>query len=150
MEGSSVSRCPQRSAGAGFQCTLEAGHAGAHRIEKPAIRVSDSCQARCCQGVVYIENGDDPKSFAMMTAAPELRELAGWLLAQADAMDTPFVANELRTHSRKCPKHGVLGRGATHPDCPVTYENVVCACECTTCKRAWWAAGRPKTGPVSP
>ena len=53
--------------------------------------------------------------------------------------------------------------GETHTDCPViltkdsVYESaiasellasgrdfpMVCPCECKTCKRAWWAAGRP-------
>jgi len=47
-----------------------------------------------------------------------------------------------------------------HPDCPVIVRSVdqvaphvleqlgelpaVCPCECKTCKRAWWADGRPR------
>lgn len=32
-----------------------------------------------------------------------------------------------------------------HESCPVLGADPlsVCPCECTTCKRAWWAAGRP-------
>ena len=35
-----------------------------------------------------------------------------------------------------------------HPECPTPDR---CPCECRECKRAWWAAGRPKqTGGASP
>lgn len=50
-----------------------------------------------------------------------------------------------------------------HTDCePVVTENTsvlthlrglptprVCTCECATCKRAWWAAGRPRVVEVN-
>lgn len=36
--------------------------------------------------------------------------------------------------------------GAANPPPVGTW---VCTCECTTCKRAWWAAGRPRTGPTA-
>lgn len=54
---------------------------------------------------------------------------------------------------------GLWGDELDHPDCPVlafktpgtrgcvsgggVKPNAVCKCECQTCKRAWWAAGRP-------
>jgi len=50
-----------------------------------------------------------------------------------------------------------------HPDCPVVLHDVaesaggvlhipgplprVCPCECRTCRRAWWAQGRPRVMP---
>lgn len=40
--------------------------------------------------------------------------------------------------SQRCPRQ--------HPLPSLPY---VCECECLTCKRAWWAAGRPRTGPIS-
>jgi len=57
-----------------------------------------------------------------------------------------------------CPFWGAIGPGPSHMSCDVTLTDpatsalrgndtppvpFVCKCECTTCKRAWWAAGRP-------
>lgn len=59
-----------------------------------------------------------------------------------------------------CAAWGALGPGEfKHLDCPVIVREAaqacagkppipgplpqVCPCECFTCKRAWWAAGRP-------
>lgn len=55
-----------------------------------------------------------------------------------------------------CPFWGPLDGFLYHPDCDVFLRNaheaahppteplpIKCKCECRTCKRAWWAAGRP-------
>lgn len=60
-----------------------------------------------------------------------------------------------------CVAWGAPGPGPDHMDCPVVVTSdsqvatdqrgknklpVVCECDCTTCKRAWWNAGRPIMG----
>lgn len=50
-----------------------------------------------------------------------------------------------------CVAWGQLRRDCDdHPDCPVRDGENVCTCECRTCKRAWWDAGRPATGRTEP
>lgn len=64
--------------------------------------------------------------------------------------------------TRTCACWGPLGEHEMwHHDCAVTITDPsqqvaehrvgpyprVCTCECSTCKRAWWAAGRPRTTP---
>ncbi len=50
-----------------------------------------------------------------------------------------------------CIKHGPAIPLTDHPDCPVVMDSprlggpTVCTCECRTCKRAWFTAGRPST-----
>ena len=48
----------------------------------------------------------------------------------------------------KCIAWGpLLGPTDVHPDCPVIVTShplpMMCPCECQTCKRSWFAQGRP-------
>lgn len=98
---------------------------------------------------------EQEKSFWKAAEAAK-REIAGWpewkKEAAAQAAVTPDTGSV-------CVAWGPLGERLKHLDCPVVLTEwrqasggrqflpgplpITCPCDCRTCKRAWWGAGRP-------